>query len=310
MGKLPMEGSKKLLFVRELTMIENHWVLKSVNNVEVVPLTMKKKSNVSFKTKNIIPPHVIHLEKLYPSYPKVSGVDILQFIMTLGFVCKRKIILSDESDLSIPYNLLYGKSYYFSKIKGISNNLKFFQNQIVEKKTFLDCASLEFQNVFQFCYYRLSTTLSTCETRNISVDECPLGYIWLGELLYKNIFHKCIDFNVLSNFMLKNSNTNTMSEFKISNKDLDRILNKRLPKPQVPYVTMLDFDVTIPKTYNMIQIEFEHQIPFFQKALIFTYEMLEKQVGYKPITALQIFKIFMPQLIATLNYLWKYACFS
>jgi hypothetical protein len=62
----------------------------------------------------------------------------------------------------------------------------------------------------------------------------------------------------------------------------------------------------IPKSYKRIEQEFQFQIPFFEKAFNLSYEFLENKIEQPPITALHIFKIFMPQLIETLNYLWKY----
>jgi hypothetical protein len=54
----------------------------------------------------------IALDRLYPTYPEISGFEILQFIANLAFQCKFSIEVCDRSDISKIYSALYGKSYY------------------------------------------------------------------------------------------------------------------------------------------------------------------------------------------------------
>jgi hypothetical protein len=54
----------------------------------------------------------IELAHLYPFYPQLSGIDVLQFISALSFTCKFKIEGTDDSDFMTPFYVLFGQSYY------------------------------------------------------------------------------------------------------------------------------------------------------------------------------------------------------
>merc|ERR1712096_553338 len=70
--------------------------------------------------------HSVYLNKLYPGYPKISGVDVMQFLMTLCYTCEYVFETTDASDLSIPYMFLHNQTYYASVING--------KNEIIAEK--------------------------------------------------------------------------------------------------------------------------------------------------------------------------------
>merc|ERR1712034_229387 len=107
-----------------------------IDVVEIEPGTCMHQ--IEFKVN--IDQRKISLGRLYPTYPEVSGFEILQFIANLAFQCKFFIDVIDAADISTFYSALYGRSYYGYHFKGIGFSQKFlFKNIIVKKKTFLDC---------------------------------------------------------------------------------------------------------------------------------------------------------------------------
>jgi len=87
------------------------WYLKSINNINIFEMdSMPRKHQIQFYV--IINKNKIQLSRLYPSYPEISGFEILQFISNLAFECKFSIEVFDVSDISTVYFALYGNNYY------------------------------------------------------------------------------------------------------------------------------------------------------------------------------------------------------
>jgi len=114
------------------------WYLKSINEIDIVEMNPKVYNQIQFYVE--IEEKSIFLSRLYPTYPEISGFEILQFLTNLAFQCKFLIHVHDASDVSIVYSTLYSKSYYGYHFKGINLSQNFlFKKIIVKKKTFLDC---------------------------------------------------------------------------------------------------------------------------------------------------------------------------
>jgi len=163
--KVPVEGSKKLTF-RRLSADSTIWFLKYVDN-EIVINTIGG-PNISFDTKSGYFNSKLYLNTLYPFYPKVTGVDILQFLVTLGFICHKNLKITDVSDLTRPYKLLYGTSYYGAKIKGIpsyvtkESNFQ-NQNQIVNKNYFLKCSTAAVKSNYSLFHTKVLSNFDHCQ---------------------------------------------------------------------------------------------------------------------------------------------------
>jgi len=101
------------------------WYLKSINEIDVITMDpWTQMHQIEFKVK--INQKIISLTRLYPTYPKVSGFEILQFVSNLAYQCKFAIDVEDIADVSIAYSSLYGKGYYESFFKGLRFESKFF----------------------------------------------------------------------------------------------------------------------------------------------------------------------------------------
>jgi hypothetical protein len=46
----------------------------------------------------------------------------------------------------------------------------------------------------------ISSNFYYCKENNLLPQDCPLGYFWLGKLLYVDIFGNCIDLKTSTQF--------------------------------------------------------------------------------------------------------------
>jgi hypothetical protein len=221
--KLPIEGSKKLHFILERKN-DSFWSLEHVNDILV--FQPEDHPGILFNTNSNSKKKELVLERLYPSYPKVTGVDILQFIVTLGFVCNLNVSIFDMSDLTTPYQILFGKRYYKAMIKGIETEF----STLIDKRTFLNCALQEVEQNFHIFQIKIELILNVCIRENILFENCPIGYNWLGKLLHEKIFPICA--NLIEYYPPIESIFFDWLTFEIFREDVVRILSKKFPKPR------------------------------------------------------------------------------
>jgi len=119
----------------------------------------------------------ISLSRLYPTFPEISGFEILQFIANLGFQCKFTIEVSDSSDVSKVYSALYGKRYYEYHFKGIDWSQNFlFKKIIVKKKPFLDCFETNMRVYIKRLSQLFYENIQVCKNAFVSVESCPISF--------------------------------------------------------------------------------------------------------------------------------------
>jgi hypothetical protein len=74
------------------------WYLKSINKIDIVEMDhWTHNQMIEFHVK--INRKIISLSRLYPTYPEISGFEILQFITNLAFQCKFSLDVDDSSDI-------------------------------------------------------------------------------------------------------------------------------------------------------------------------------------------------------------------
>jgi hypothetical protein len=236
----------------------------------------------------------IYLENLYPTFPKVSGVDILQFLMTLSYACEFTLSLTDGSDLSASYKLLYGAGFYKNLIKGMGFKT-INQNKILLKQDFYRCADYELQNLNPFS--RIDETVNSCQEQNISVLDCPVHFLWLGRVIHQNLMLKCS-----VNYEQAEYNFSKPElEFQITSKDLIRIFNKIPPKSN-PVLYPIEKNCT-PKEKDFETVKKDvKNIKFFKIA--FDWLWLRKIIF-----GLLIVHTLRGCVTETLNFLWKNECY-
>jgi len=96
--------------------------------------------------------------------------------------------------------------------------------------------------------------------------------------------------------------------FKILDSDVIRILNKMKPKSEqfVSYDMKIKDNNCVPKSYLLAKNQ--DFFSYFSIAFEFSFEVLMTKINDSAITALHILKIFIPQVMETLNFLWKNTC--
>jgi hypothetical protein len=135
------ENKEKILTFRTVELIAGKndsslfstWYLKSVNEIDIFEMHPRSymhqiQFNVKIDTQTII------LTALYPTYPEISGFEILQFISHLAFQCKFSIEVCDRSDISKVYSALYDQSYYKYHFKGVDLSQKFLFKNCCQKE--------------------------------------------------------------------------------------------------------------------------------------------------------------------------------
>jgi len=237
----------------------------------------------------------IYLKNLYPTFPKVSGVDILQFLMSLSYVCGFTLSLKDESDISVSYRLLHGTGYYESLIKGYGIKTT-NQNQIIFKNDFYKCANFELQHLdFIRPIGRIHETLNSCWEKGISVPDCPIHFLWLSNAIHYALMPKCG-----LNFKWKEFFTQPELEFQIIPRDITRIFNKIPPKSK-PVLYPIVKNCT-PKVKDFENVEKDiFSLKFFKDVFDFCFPDSK-------FTALHLFEILRGCVTETLNFLWKNEC--
>merc|ERR1712096_581615 len=149
-------------------MFVSGWVLTHINE-EKVFLT-----DISFTTFPI--KHSVYLNTLYPGYPKISGMDIMQFLMILCHTCDYWFATRDGSDLSTPYFFLHNQNYYDSVING-KNKIISKNNDPIGQHEFLKCV---YEILYDHGILALSRLcefkLKKCEKEeeNLLPQNCPI----------------------------------------------------------------------------------------------------------------------------------------
>jgi hypothetical protein len=235
----------------------------------------------------------IYLKYLFPTFPKVSGVDIIQFLMALSYSCGFSLDLQDASDISASYRLLYGVGYYDNLIKGKTGGG--IKNQIILFQNFYECAQLELLNLDPTL--RIDETVNSCEEKNISVIDCPVHFLWLGNVIHSTLMLKCS-----VNYEQAEYNFSKPElEFQIIQRDITRIFNKIPPKSN-PVLYPIEKNCT-PKEKDFETVKKDvKNIKFFKNAFDFCF--------LDPIfSALKLFNTLRGCVTETLNFLWKNECY-
>jgi len=227
------------------------WYLKSINEIDIYemhPRTYMHQIQFHVKTDK----QTILLTALYPTFPEISGFEVLQFISNLAFQCKFFIEVYDAADVSYIYSALYGKRYYEYHFKGVDLRQNFlFKKIIVKKEIFLSC----FKKNITYYITRLSKTfyenIQLCENENASVEFCPITFD-THYIFYRQSFQYCIDWSPIGRFPV--IGPSFFSErFQIFSKDITRIMTKK-KQSNVSFVKInWELDKNIIKTYDEIK---------------------------------------------------------
>lgn len=318
--QLPLSSSKKLKFEKE-----NYktWKLVEVNGEKVLEIAQERMGYVSFhmeqtETSNPFSDSFstsVYLDKLFPSSPRVSGVDIFQFLMSMCYVCKMQLSMKDHSDLSTPYTKLYGVRYYDSLVKGTEKNLR-SQSTEIKKDEFLKCANEQAEKNENWIERWMKQITYSCNDHKVEIikkqqkeqdprplidyQDCPIVEGWLNKLLNQYIIRLCTGINN-SHVLYK-----TLS-FDINVADINRIMSKTLPKHLPSSYKDKCTTKSNPRSFDDI-IEKSNTKEFFEKSFIFCYEMLEAEAEGMKITVMDILKIFNRCVITTMDFLYKFTC--
>jgi len=289
------------------------WYLKSINGIDIAKMDPKTdKPQIQFYV--TIDEHRIILSRLYPTYPGISGFEILQFLASLAFQCKFFIDVVDASDISNVYSALYGTSYYGYHFKDIDLTQSFlFKRITVKKKTFLDCFGTKIkshvhvitESLFESLPQLFDKNIQACENVSVPVEFCPITFS-TQKFFYKKGFQYCIDWSLLGGFpgMIR-----PMSQlFEITSKDMTRIMNKK-KQPNINLVKISpDLDNKIIKTYDEIKTQIfdtSFLIKLFSNIFELCFFELEK-IKSDP-NPEDIFKLYLrPCVMPNINLFLKY----
>jgi hypothetical protein len=249
----------------------------------------------------------ITLNRLYPTYPKVSGIEILQFITNLAFQCNFRIDVIDSSDVSTVYSKLYGKTYYEYHFKGIDLNQKFlFQKHVVKKKTFLDCFEEQIRDMIENLSQLFYENIQTCENTFVPVEFCPISYN-THYIFYRKSFQYCIDWSPIRE-IYSGTPPPFVHHFRITSEDITRIMKKKEPSNLTDFVQIhRALYKNILKTYYEIrtQIFDTSFLKLFSKIFELCFLELEKRKSYP--NPEDIFKLYLrPCVIPNINLFLKY----
>jgi len=310
--KLPVDGAKTLTFAKRNQQVEfppinsfrrispspnlfsqSNWELVRINGKTNFNPFEEKTLTISFKIRKNM--KEIFLKNLYPTFPKVTGVDIFQFLMSLSYVCGFTLSLIDKSDISSSYLLLFGAGYYENVIKGTGHNTK-YQNKTILKKDFYKCANFELQHLhLSHPIARIEQTLNSCQEKSISVQDCPVHFLWLGHAIHYTLFPKCG-----LNFKWIDFIPQPELEFTIIQQDLTRIFNKRLPELKPILYPIVNNCTPKEKNYKTFKTDV-FSLKFFKYSFDFCFHDSK-------FTALDLFHILKNCVTETLNFLWKNEC--
>jgi len=295
--QLPIAYGKSLKFVevtrnfgRFNSLSQTSWELMRINGEKNFDPFQKPTITINFQIgKN---KKEIYLKNLFPTFPKVSGVDILQFVMSLSYACDFTLSLKDASDISASYKLLYGSGYYMYFVKGIGMNT-INQKKFILKQNFYECTMYELRKLDPVA--RIDETLSSCRNKGISVENCPVHFLWLGSIIHYTIFPKCG-----LNYELANYYSQPTIDFQITPKDLTQIFNKIPQKSKGSLYPIVKNCTPKVKDFETVKNDVI-SLKFMKNAFEFCFP--------NPIfTALKLFKILKGCFTETLNFLWKNEC--
>jgi len=256
----------------------------------------------------------ISLGRLYPTYPEISGFEILQFIANLAFQCKFSIDVFDVADISPIYFALYGKSYYEYHLKGADLSQNFlFKKIVVKKNPFLDCflgkirspmheetVSL-FENLPQLFY----ENIQACENAFVSVEFCPITFD-TQRFFYEKSFQHCINWSPLRGFPSIIFTSDQL--FEITSENLTRIMKKKT-QSYLNFVKIdRDLDNKIIKTFDKIKTQiFDTSFLMKMFSKIFELCFFELEKTKSDPNPEDIFKFYLrPCVIPNINLFLKY----
>jgi len=244
---------------------------------------------------------LISLRTLYPTYPEISGFEILQFISHLAFQCKFSIEVCDRSDISKVYSALYDKSYYKYHFKGVDLSQKFlFKNIVVKKKTFLDCFKEKMKYSIEILSKLFYETLQVCKNASLSIEFCPITFN-THRFFYKRSFQDCIDWSPFGRFPQKTYPCFQL--FEITSQDMNRIMKNKKKQPNNKIK-----DAKIIKTHDEIKTQIfdtSFLMELFSDIFELCFFELEK-IKSDP-NPEDIFKLYLrPCVIPNINLLLKY----
>jgi hypothetical protein len=252
--------------------------------------------------------HLIVLHRLYPTYPEISGFEILQFITNLAFQCKLLIHVFDLSDISKVYSALYGVSYYQYHLKGIDLSQKFlFEKIIVKRKKFLNCFDAKIEYLIKILSELFYKNIQVCEKAFVSIEFCPITFD-TQRIFYKN-FKICIDWSPIEGY--QDLAIQYFQRFQITSEDIIRINMKSKQKSNSVNFAKINQALTdkqIIKTYDQIKTQiFDNSflIKLFSTLFEFCFSELEKR--YSTLNPEDIFKLYLrPCVIPNINRFLKY----
>ena len=255
---------------------------------------------------------IIFLSRLYPTYPEISGFEILQFIANLAFQCEFLIEVQDMADISTLYFSLYGKRYYEYHFKGVDLSQNFlFKKIVVKKKTFLDCFEETISGFTEYLSQLFYKNIQFCENAFVSVEFCPITFN-THRIFYETVFPFCFDWSPIGNFPRLESYLHSLlplsHSFEITSEDITRIMNKK-KQSNVSFVKInWALDKKLIKTYDEIKTQIfdtSFLMESFSKIFQLCFVELEKQKSNP--NPEDIFKLYLrPCVIPNLNLFLKY----
>jgi len=284
------------------------WYLKSINEIDILKMDFRTSDNHQIAFSVSSNEHRISLTSLYPTYPKIFGFEILQFIANLAYQCTFSIDVIDVSDISTIYSALYGKNYYEYHFKGVDlkNHNFLFQNIIVKKKTFLDCFEKQIGYLIKFFSQLFYKNIKICENSFLPVEYCPITFS-THRIFYKESFEYCIDWSRIGGFPRIIPRISNF--FKITSKDMTRIMKKNKQFNINNFVKInLDLQNKTMKTYDDIKTQIfdtSFLMKLFSKSFQLCFFELEK-IKSNP-NPEDIFKLYLrPCVIPNINLFLKY----
>jgi len=276
------------------------WYLKSINEIDIIKMAPRTFPDHQIEFLVSIDEQKITLNRLYPTYPKISGFEILQFIAILAFQCNFRIDVIDSSDISPVYSKLYGKTYYEYQLKGSQKFL--FQKIIVKKKTFLDCFEEKIRDIIENLSESFYENIKICKNTFISVEFCPIMYD-TQRIVYQKSFQYCINWSEF-----QSTPSPFVHRFRITSEDIDRMMNKK-KRFNLHFVQIFpSLDKKILKTYDQIKTQiFDTSVlmKLFSQIFELCFFELEKRKSYP--NPEDIFKLYLrPCVIPNINLALKY----
>jgi len=290
------------------------WYLESINGINIVE--MKPGTNMhQIQFWVLIKEQTISLSQLNPTYPEISGFQILQFITNLAFQCEFFIHVLDLSEISQIYSALYDKSYYEYHFEGINDlNQNFLFKKIIVNNThkFLNCfeEKITGRNSMRYLSQLFYKNIQTCENSFISVEFCPITFE-THNIFYKKGFKVCIDWSPIGGFPGRtNLPFSDLSHFfEITSENKTPILKNKKSSNINNFVKLnLELNKKVIKTYDEIKIQiFDTSFLMGLFSKIFRLCWLELKEQKSDPNPEDIFKIYLrPCVIPNINRFLKY----